>query len=84
MKRQFSVLVLTVATLSLGGCWPFDDPDDNPCVQKGQVCCVVDTGPTTNVQMCKPTAEACLAERPATAVGPYPRPHTDRSTNMCK
>jgi hypothetical protein len=82
MTKLFSLLCLALSML-ISGCWLFGDTKDNPCVEKKQVCCVVDTGPSHSVQMCTPTAAACLAQRPASAIGAYPMAKTSTAINDC-
>ncbi len=82
MIKLFSLICLVLSVV-LSGCWFFQDAKDNPCVEKNEVCCVVDTGPKNSVQMCTPNASACLEKRPAGTVGPYPMPRTSTAINEC-
>lgn len=60
------------------------DPTPEECVRsEGASLCVVDTGPSQDIQMCVPDANACLAKRPAGTSTPYPRPHTETAVDLC-
>lgn len=81
MIRLFCMLSLPCA-LFIAGC----DRDDNSCVKNNKVCCIVETGPGPgeSVSMCTLTPEECLAKRPPSTVGPYPRANESRAINSCK
>lgn len=82
MNQHFlTCLAATILALVLVGCPA--RRQENACVAKGQVCCVVDTGPSQDIQMCVPDGNACLAKRPADTTTPYPRPHTETAVDLC-
>lgn len=78
--RLSLVCILTPALLSIAGC---PDKRKNPCVAKGQICCVIQTGPNVyqKVEMCVANEKACLAENNPN--GGYPKASENLTVNVC-
>lgn len=80
MEKLPSWILGTVLPLALTAC---EDPKPNPCVQKGQVCCIVTTGPGQEVEQCVQDGAACADLARRFPANPPPQTRTSNAVNVC-